>query len=190
MLRNEHFKECKAGMWVICDQGLYQAGWESESWLSVTVLSFLLSGCQLLSYGLLYWWEVLMLPTLAGVLLQKVLDWWTCLSTDFRSRSTISFFLHIFQMLEIWTRYFLGRLSDKKEIHTSDQHKLPARLNNLNRKQTELGRISNLKWKWGKFLCLGHTSKKAGIAWRTEKWQLPGEYKGFQDYISKRNRCS
>lgn len=135
------------------------------TWILAFCICTLLSPKWITTYclmGFYIWWEVLVLQTLAGVFLQKVLDWWTCLSADLRSRSTISFFLHIFQMLVgIWTRYFLGRLSDKKEIHTSDQHKqLPAHLNNLNRKQTELGRISNLEHEANSYAQITHAKKQ------------------------------
>lgn len=47
--------------------------------------------------------------------------------------------------------WILSGLSDKKEINASYWHKeLPVCLNNLNRKQIELGRNSNLKWTWSK----------------------------------------
>lgn len=45
----------------------------------------------------------------------------------------------------------LGSRSNNSLWHTSDWHQqLPAHLNNLNRKQVELGTISNLKWTWSK----------------------------------------
>lgn len=172
----EDFKEHKAGIWHIWDQGLNQVGWEFASWLSVSVL-----------LGLL-------MRRLNTAKIGRNIPVTTS-GLNLKAEATFFLFPNLFQMiLGIWTvriRNFLGWPFDKKVIHTSDWHRqLPALLNNLNGEQIELGRISNLRWI--------RTKSHAQIT-QAIKQVYPGDQrngiflengKRFEKYISKRRGCS
>lgn len=137
--------------------------------------------------GLYFWGKILTLLKLAGLLLQRALFWQTSLFLE----ATFTFLLTYFKChWEFELQEFSGLIVwQKGDWHFRLTQTTVNSLKYLNRKLTDLGRISNLKWT--KIKCTNHKNNKVGLAWRPEKSEnLPGKSKRFEKYISKQRACS